>query len=491
MTNRIKLQLPALRSVKRQGGSSIIGLSVESGRLEGVVLRRTNGSVQVQQTFSAALSLDPLTNAAELVGREIRNQLAAAGVRERRCVVALPLQWALTAYAKVPEVSAEDEASFLSVEAERAFPCDVSTLLLSTSKAEITPKEKYATLVAIPRNHVNALEQALRAAQLKPVSFSLGLSALQPPEAKQSNGVVALVIGETHVGLQVSVAGGIAALRTLENALETEAGKRQLKADVLAREVRITLAQLPAEIRRVVQKIRIFGSRELAQQLADELELRLETLNLDVEIVGSYGPQDFGVHVPAGAVVSPNFSLAARHLAGTPALLEFLPPKVSAWRQYAAKYSSGRLQQAGVAAAALGLIVAGGFLFQQFQLWRLQSQWSRIKSNVQDLEVMNGKIKQFRPWFDESVRGLQILKKLTEAFPEDGAVTAKTLEIRDLTTVTCSGVARDYQSLLRTVERLRAVPQIADVNLGQTRGQSPNMQFTFNVVWSEGGGRGN
>jgi hypothetical protein len=104
---------------------------------------------------------------------------------------------------------------------------------------------------------------------------------------------------------------------------------------------------------------------------------------------------------------------------------------------------------------------------------------------------MNGKIKQFRPWFDESVRGLQILRRLTEAFPEDGSVTAKTIEIRDLTTVTCSGVARDYQALLRTVERLRTVPQIPEVNLGQTRGQSPNMQFKFDFVWNEGGSRGN
>ncbi len=79
------------------------------------------------------------------------------------------------------------------------------------------------------------------------------------------------------------------------------------------------------------------------------------------------------------------------------------------------------------------------------------------------------------------------MQRLTEAFPEDGSVTAKMLDIRDLNTVTCNGTARDYQALLKTVERLRAVPQIPDVTLGQTRGQPPALQFTFSFGWSEGG----
>jgi len=55
-----------------------------------------------------------------------------------------------------------------------------------------------------------------------------------------------------------------------------------------------------------------------------------------------------------------------------------------------------------------------------------------------------------------------------------------------LNTVTCTGIARNYQALLKTVEKLRTVPQIPDVNLGPTRGQSPALQFTFNFQWSEG-----
>jgi hypothetical protein len=189
--------------------------------------------------------------------------------------------------------------------------------------------------------------------------------------------------------------------------------------------------------------------------------------------------------------VSAAFSLAARDLAGRAAPLEFLPPHVTAWQQFASRYSSGKLRQAGLVAAGAATLVAGAFLVQQWQLWRLQSQWSGMKSTVTELEGMNARIRQFRPWFDDSIRGLVILRSLAEAFPEDGSVTAKSVEIRDLTTVTCTGVARDYQALLKTVERLRAVRQIPDVLLGQTRGQPPTMQFTFSFNWNEGGSSAN
>src|SRR5246127_3247688 len=87
---------------KRQRLSSLLGLALDGSRLDGVVLRRTNGSLQVQQSFSVILSLDPLTAAPELVGREIRNHLEAAGVRESNCVLGLPLRWVLTTHTELP-----------------------------------------------------------------------------------------------------------------------------------------------------------------------------------------------------------------------------------------------------------------------------------------------------------------------------------------------------------------------------------------------------
>ena len=483
------IKLPT--SSKQQRLSSLLGLALDGRRLSGLVLRRTDQVVQLQQSFSISLSLDPLTNDPELVGREIRNHLDAAGVRERHCIASLPLKWALTTHIEVPEMPEADVASFLQIEAERSFPCDVQMLHVVASRCQTASGKQYATLVGIPKNHLALLEQALRAAKLKPISFSLGVAALQPPDAPGSNGVMALAIGESHVGLQVVAGGGVAALRALEGAVEVEGSERTLHADQVAREARITLGQLPAELREAVRRIRVFGPPDLAQQLVDEMELRLDSSGLKVEAVGRYAANEFGLHLPPDAPVSRAFSLAAARLAGRPALFEFLLPRVSALQQLSNRYASGRLRTVISAAAAVALIVGGLFFYQQCQLWRLEAQWKRLQPNVSQIEGLQEKIRQYRPWFDESVRGLTILSYLTQAFPQDGSVTAKTVEIRELNAVTCTGTARDRQTLLKTIENVRKVKQFREVALGPTRGQPPTVQFTFNFQWNEGGRNAN
>ena len=484
------IKLLNLTALKRQRLSGLLGLDLDGSRLDGVVLRRANGSLRVQQSFSVPLSLDPLTADAELVGREIRNHLEAAGVRERHCVLGLPLKWALVAQVELPDLPEADVASFLQIEAERGFASDVATLLVATSRCRSPAGKQHALLVGLPRNQSSRIEQALRAAKLKPLSFSLGLAALQPAEAEASNGVLALAIGESHVGLQITCGGGVATLRTLEGVLEMEGGRRLLHPDIVAREARITLGQLPAEMRDTVRHIRIFGPRDLSQQLADELELRLEPMGLKVELVTRYAANELGLQLPPDAAVSPALSLAARCLAGRATPFEFLPPRVTAWRQVATRYSSGKLRAAGAAAALLLLIVGGLFLFQQWQLMRLQSQWNGMAARVKELEKVTEQIHQFRPWFDESARGLSILRQLTLAFPETGVVTAKSVEIRELNAVTCTGTARDNQELAKTMDRLSSTPGITDFHRGPIRGKSP-IQFTFDYRWSEGGKREN
>jgi hypothetical protein len=484
MNNLLKINFSKRRSL-----TSLLGLALDGNRLEGVVLRRTNGSLQRRQTFSVALTLDPLTAAPELVGREIRNHLDAAGVRERRCVVGVPLKWALTAHTELPPLSEADAASLLQLEAERGFPCDAATLRIASSRCPLANAQQHVLLAGIPDAQLTALEKVLAAARLKPVSLALGLAALQSPADLKSNGVLALAIGESHVALQITCGGGVAALRALEGALDNEAGRRTLHADQVAREVRITLGQLPAGLRETVKRIRIYGPRELALQLADEMDLRFEAAGLSAEVVTTYAPDEFGVQLPPDASWSTAFSLAARPLARQPAAFEFLPPRRTAIEQLAARYASGRFRTAGAVAAGIALLVGGLFFIQQIQLWWLRAQWSAMAVKVQTLETTQQQVRQYRAWYDESFRTLSILQQVSAAFPEDGVVTAKTIEIREGNGVSCSGNARDNASLLKMLAQLRTTTGITDLKVDQIRGKSP-MQFTFDFHWN-GGGREN
>jgi hypothetical protein len=474
---------------KRKRLASVLGLALDGDRLDGVVLRRVNGSLQLQQSFSVALTLDPLTAAPELVGREIRNQLDAAGVRERYCVLGVPLKWVLTAQTELPPLPEADAASLLQMEAERGFPTDVSTLQLASSRCPLAADKKYVLLAGIPSAHIATLEQVLAAAKLKPVSFALGIAALQPPAAENANGVLALAIGESAVSLQITC-GGVAALRALEGAIENPNGRPALLPDLVARESRITLGQLPAELRDTVKRIRIFGPRELAQQLADEMELRFEPMGLNIEIVSAYSPNEFGMQLPPEASLSAAFSLAARLLAGQSPAFEFLPPKPTTIEQFATKYSSGRLRTIGAVAAGIVAIVGGTFLVQQIELWRLRSQWSGMSAKVLELQGVQNQIRQFQPWFATSFRDLAILRQLTLAFPEDGIVTVKTIEIQEGNTVSCSGNARDNAALLATLAKLGATDGVSNLKVDLIHGKAP-MQFTFDFQYGNGGANEN
>lgn len=469
---------------KRKRLTSLLGLTLDGTRLEGIVLRRNNGSISVQQTCSATLSLDPLTAAPELVGREIRNHLEAAGIRERHCILGLPLKWVLTAGTELPPISEADAANLLQIEAERGFHSDITTLQLADSRCVLAGDKKHVTFAAVAKSQIEPLIDVLTATKLKPVSFSLGLTALQSP-ATQS-GVLALVIGETGVGLQITGKGGVAALRGLEGTVEAEGSRRNLQTGVIAREARITLGQLPADLRAAVRHIRIFGSRELARQLADEMELAFEPMGMDVEVVSAWPPDEFGVEVPPDAPVSGAFGLAARHLAGAAPVFEFLPPRPTMLEQFVARYSSGKIRTAGTAAAALVAIVLCVFLIQQIELMRLRSEWDGMSAKVADLSALQDKVQLYRPWYDDSYPALSILRQVTMAFPRDGVVTAKTIEIHNGNQVTCTGIATDDAAWLGMLDQLRATAGVSGVTVEQERGKAP-MQFTIDFQWAENG----
>jgi hypothetical protein len=339
-------------------------------------------------------------------------------------------------------------------------------------------------LAGVATSQLDTLEKVLVAAKLKPVSFALGLTALQAPE--KTSGVLALSIGESQVGLQITCGSGVAALRALEGAIENEAGHRKLHADHVAREARITLGQLPQELRDTVKSVRIFGPRDLAQELADEMELRFESMGLSVEIVGKYAPGEFGVTLPPEALVSVAFSLAARPIADEPPVFEFLPPKPTALQLLAAKYASGKYRTAGSIAALVLLIVLGMFGWQQYRLTKLNSEWKKMAREVGELKTVEGKIRQYRPWFDDSFQNLSILRQVTAGFPETGIVTVKTIEIRDGKLVSCSGNAQDQAAINATMGKLNSMAGISDVKGDGFRGKPPAMQFAFHFQWNGG-----
>jgi hypothetical protein len=98
------------------------------------------------------------------------------------------------------------------------------------------------------------------------------------------------------------------------------------------------------------------------------------------------------------------------------------------------------------------------------------------------LTKIRDEIRRYRPWYDESVRTLAILRRVTEAFPQDGAVSAKTVELREPATVTCTGTARNPEAFIKVLDQLGKAKEISGIHFENTHGNTP-LEFTINFQW--------
>ena len=105
-----------------------------------------------------------------------------------------------------------------------------------------------------------------------------------------------------------------------------------------------------------------------------------------------------------------------------------------------------------------------------------------MRRNVADLESVQQNIRRFRPWFDSAPLNLQVLESLTSAFPEQGEVWAKNVQIGEDFKVTCNAFAQNQSALNAMLDRLRKRPDVSAVQVQSVRGEKP-VQFSFTFKW--------
>lgn len=454
---------------------SVLGLTLDDGQLRAFHVTRAKGGLEVVNAANVALALDLLHPEAELTGREIKNHLDAAGIRERHCVVGIPSRWVMAQPTELPEMSADDEASFLQLEAEKGFPVDPANLQIAQSFQKSTAGA-YVTQLAVRQEQIGQLGAVLSAAGLKPVSYSLGLPALRKAiPSIGSGGRITVAAEPAGVTLMIAAGGGIAAFRTFEGSIDSEVGEKLVNGVAVARELRITFEQVPADLRSEVRELYLTGDANMVRQLTESLGEWARSAGLTLAR-GDSPDKNLGAEIAE--------RLAGNYLEGSGPELEFLPPRPGRWSVLMARYSSKRLATAGFAAAAVAAIAIGLFAWQEFQRWSLRSEWAGMQAKVGQLDGVQAQIKEFRSWHDTSFRSLSIMRRVTECFPDNGSVTAKSFEVRGagVPVVSISGTARDNAALLRTQELLSKVKEIQGLNIDQIRGKTP-MQFTLTFRW--------
>jgi len=257
-------------TLARRAPQSVLAVAFAGGRLVAAHVARSKNAVAVLRTAAVPLSVDLLHPEPELVGREIRGHLDAAQLKERSCIVVLPSEWVMTQHSAVPELSAEDTDSLLQIEAEKGFPNGPDELHIARS-SQRAGGERFATQLAVRREQVGRLSEVLRAAGLKPVSCTVGLPSLEGAVPAVGPGRMTLWIEGSAATLLIAAGGGIAAFRTLEAVIDSEAGEQVVNTAALLRELRITLEQVPPALRSEVKELSVRGDAAAVVSLAGGL----------------------------------------------------------------------------------------------------------------------------------------------------------------------------------------------------------------------------
>src|SRR5205823_11343469 len=116
---------------KRLQPHSALALTLESGRIVIDLVKRENDAINVAQSLSIPIGADAILKDPEKSGNALATALETAHIKEHRCVVCVPPNWALSAATDVPDVSAEDLRGYLELQAEREFPISASELRLA------------------------------------------------------------------------------------------------------------------------------------------------------------------------------------------------------------------------------------------------------------------------------------------------------------------------------------------------------------------------
>ena len=386
----------------------------------------------------------------------------------RECILVLPAHLAPSIILTVPDISPEDRKGFIQIQAEQQLPLPLSEIHLATHEFQIGDQD-HALVVGLRRDTVSKLKEAVIANGFQVASITVDIAGVVD-HAVDGNDSLAdscqLIQGQSSLTMVIHAEGGPTGLRHFHL---TNGG---MDAATLERELRITLGQFPQSLQRQLTTLRT---------------AKLPGVSSERHIPISEHRSIAGLNVVNGTETSDLFvPIASSFFLKGASPLEFLPSRTSRFGKMYGQFNSRR--NLWVGSMSIVALTAIAFLDQVFRLDSLQKDWDGIKNRVVAVKTVQGKIREFRPWFDPSVPvpSLTTARAITRAFPEKGEIWLKQLNIRDDSKITATGSSMDQNSLLATLDNLRSTSGISNLELKSQQGSDP-ISFSFEFDWNPAG----
>lgn len=471
---------------KSYSAATVVGLFLDEPWLHVAVCKRDGNGFQVTSAQSFPMSLKFLTGEPELLGSEIRNHLDAMGVREKRCVFGFPSTYALQTRIDLPELQGADLADYLELQIEKEFPRSHDELSIALSRYSDRDERPFAMIQALPLDHVAKLEKVMLAAKLHLESLTIGPVPMAAMLEEKLGVHPCLLVDDRRIELFVKSKGGLVILRVLEELTEEDSIRHGFQHDNIMLELRITLAQIATIVGEAEPRIlHLIHSGKGTDNARDMEGVATEALTNWGWKVSRSDYCDAITHPPVGELKSVHpaaWAMVGEWMKNGQSEMEFKPPKVTALEQFISRFTSKSNKWLGTAAALFVVLLGLTFFIQGKRLSHLETQWAGMRSEVESLNEIQDRIRQFRGWFDASCPTLTRASVLAEMFPEQGDVWAKSIEIKSDDQVVCTGFARNREALLAMMERMQKSDEIQDLQYQQVRGENP-VQFIVKYLY--------
>lgn len=465
MMNRLQ------KLAEKFGANSVLALTLKGKGILIEQIRRRNGDSLI--TYSTFLGMQQsllLENPGD-AGLRLRECLNVSKLRDKQVVVCFPPSWLMTSQLnELPAVEDEELEDYFALHAEKKFPVAPADLTFANSiYNDNSSGDRKSTLAALPSKYSEAISAMIESAGCKLESMSPGLNrCLVPKTSSKPSAQIHFLCHERSVDVVISNQLGIILLRSLSVPV-SPGGQNQFDPAWFYQEVRMTLGRLPANSGVKVSEAIFCSENSFSEPVVQQVKNDLQRL---------------GIQTVSFVKDQTAFQTADAFLHKRPVIFEFVVSELSQFEGVIRWFESGHRRWYLLSGLVFLLLPLTIFALQSHEENNLLAEWNSMKTTVTQLEQLQGKLRQFRTWYDPGCPSVRILDGLVNIFPDRGDVWAKQVNIKGNSKVVCEGFAKRQPAMLEFLERLRGRPEISELQVQQIRGENP-IQFSFTFVWRQ------
>jgi hypothetical protein len=447
-----------------QKPKTVLGLFLGGGRLTFALTRQEGAAPVVAKQGSEAFALAPGQDDPDVIAEKLREILARQRIKVRHCVLALPLSWVVSSRFAAGEIAADALPGVAALELERLCGAPVSAKQLVCFPADDAGQALAATVEPGVARH---LTEAFRRAGLSLGCFVPAAAAARPDP---DPGIVADILPlPDGVDAVIRCDGRPVALRQLALYRDNSAQRMAECLETTMRSLQVTLSALRTGGERPVS-IRVLGSGHCVDELCRGLGERTDwSLR---ELPDSARPPAEQAAIMASCADW-----------GDPGALALpVPPRERRSHWWNTRSARPLVLAASIAVLAIVAFVVA-FVARRLEVRRLEARLAALRPQQEEAEGLRDELRLTAPWYSRTPEQLEVLRTVTEAFPDQGTVWVTELSVETDGKVTLTGCARNQSSWLLVSGELQKRTQGLRV-LRTRQGTKPGEPMTFSVTFS-------